>query len=116
VKKQHLIILTTLALFDAVGLADGAEFYGQADVIRYEPVTRTYQMEQTIPGCLSKRPDTHNLVELLNWDLESSQCLQIVTDTKITGYKVYYEWDNQQFSQVTHSHPGQTIPVHITID
>ena len=47
---------------------------------------------------------------------DATEHLDSATDKRITGYRVYYEWDEQVFSQVTHEIPGQTIPVHIRVD
>ena len=116
VKKQPLTMLAILVLFDATGSVDAAEFYDQADVIRYEAVTSINHTRQIVPGCMTDRPDTIHLVELLRWDLGASNCVKVVSDKKITGYRVFYQWDNQLFSQVTHELPGQTIPVHVRID
>ena len=98
------------------GHTQATEFYDQAEVVRFEPITRIERTRQAIPGCLTKKPETTQLMELLQWDLGTVNCVKTTTEETITGYQVFYRWDNQLFSQVTQELPGQTIPVHIRID
>ena len=114
--KQPLTMLAIVALLNASASVDAAEFYDQADVIRYEAVTSTKHRRQVVPGCMTNKPDTTHLVGLLKWDIAMSNCVKTVNDEKVTGYRVFYQWDNQLFSQVTYKPPGQTIPVLVRID
>lgn len=115
-RKQIITLLALSGFFCATSDIQAAEFYDQAKVIRYEPIIHTDHRKRVVPGCVTRKPNTIDLIELLQWDLATNNCLQIVTDETITGYKVFYEWDSQLFSQVTHEPPGKTIPVHIMIN
>jgi hypothetical protein len=117
-KLQTLTL--SLAMLVISGLqsctAMAAEFYDKAEVVRYEPITRIDHARRVIPGCITNKPNNNQLMAVLRWDLSMSHCIETVADEKITGYRVFYEWDEQLFSQVTHEIPGQTIPVHIKVD
>jgi len=35
--------------------------------------------------------------------------------TRITGYRVTYEYRGQQYTTVMRSNPGNSLPVHVTV-
>jgi len=107
-----LILCTTLIC----GPVSAAEFYDKARVVRSEPIMRIDQHRRLSEDCLGGRPQTDNLIELLNWDLGTGHCEQIERTETITGYRVFYQWDNQMFSQVLSEAPGDTIQVHVDLN
>lgn len=92
-----------------------AEFYDTAEVIRNEPITRIEHNRHLAPECLTK-PETDDLVELLHWDLGTGHCSIEETTETITGYRVYYQWDDRLFSQVMAEQPGSHIQLRITLE
>ena len=112
--SSSLILLIISGLLS--GTIKAAEFYDQAEVVRFEAITRLDHTRSVVPDCVVEKPNTNQLMEILHWDLGMSRCIQTATDKIITGYRVFYEWDDQVFNQVTKLIPGQTIPVHIRVD
>jgi hypothetical protein len=110
--RGMLILCTTLIC----GSASAAEFYDEARVVRSEPITRIDQHRRLAEDCLGGKPQTDNLIELLNWDLGTGHCEQIERTETITGYRVFYKWDNQMFSQVLPDAPGDTIPIRVDLN
>lgn len=105
-----LLILSSLILKPAY--AD--EFYDKAEVIRTEPLTKIEHKSHLAYECYSK-PETDDLVELLHWDLGTGYCSVEETTETITGYRVYYQWDDQVLSHVVAKPPGSFIPVRVEI-
>ena len=95
--------------------AYSAEFYDKAEVIRSEPITRIEHNRHLAIECYSK-PETNDLVELLHWDLGTGHCSVTQTTETITGYRVYYQWDDQVFSHVVAERPGSYIPIRIEVN
>jgi hypothetical protein len=94
------------------GIALAAEFVGRADVTRVEPMHEL----QTTRRCRLQRPQTDDLLELLNWDLCRGQYLETNSDYRLKGYRVFYEWDGREFSRVMAQRPRQTIAVRIRLN
>jgi uncharacterized protein YcfJ len=92
-----------------------AEFFDTAVVVRSEPVTRIDRNRRLADACLSK-PETDNLLTLLHWDLGTGNCIVEETTETITGYRVYYQWQDQVFSQMMAERPGTYIPVRVEIN
>lgn len=93
-----------------------AEFYDEARVIRAEPIVKIEVHRTLSESCLGAKPVTDNLIELLNWDLGTGHCELVERTETITGYRVFYRWDNQEFKQVMIDHPGETIPVRVVLN
>ena len=110
--RGMLILCATLIC----GSASAAEFYDKARVVRSEPITRIDQHRRLSEDCLGGKPQTDNLIELLNWDLGTGHCEEIERTETITGYRVFYKWDNQMFSQVLTNAPGDTIPIRVDVN
>lgn len=109
---RGILILCTCLI---CGPAFAAEFYDNARVVRSEPIMRIEQHRRLSEDCLGGKPQTDNLIELLNWDLGTGHCEQIERTETITGYRVFYKWDNQMFSQVLTEPPGDTIPIRVDL-
>jgi len=95
--------------------AFSTEFYDKAEVIRTEPLTRIEHNRHLTVECFSK-PETNDLVELLHWDLGTGHCSVEETIETITGYRVYYRWDDRVFSHVVAERPGNYIPVRVEVN
>jgi len=114
--NSHLLRTSLFALFLVPGgPAFSAEFYDKAEVIRTEPLTRIERNRHLAVECFNK-PETNDLVELLHWDLGTGHCSVEETTEIITGYRVYYQWDNQVFSHVVAERPGSHIPVRVEVN
>ena len=92
-----------------------AEFYDKAEVLRTEALTRIEHNRHLAVECFSK-PETDDLVELLHWDLGTGHCSVEETTETITGYRVYYQWDDQVFSHVVAERPGNYVPVRVEVN
>ncbi len=113
---SHSLRLSLFALILLLSApAFPAEFYDEAEVIRSEPITRTERTRHLAFECFSK-PGSHDLLELLHWDLGTGHCSVEETTETVTGYRVYYQWDGQVFSQVMTKAPGSHIPVRVTLE
>ena len=52
----------------------------------------------------------------LRWDLGISCSTQRVPSNEITGYRVFYRWDNRVYSQIMDSNPGASIALTVSLD
>jgi hypothetical protein len=57
-----------------------------------------------------------SLAQTLAWDLGLNCREEVLDSGAITGYRVFYRWDDRVYSQVMASAPGATIPLKIRID
>ncbi len=117
--NPYLLPMRTILLLGAClicGSVSAAEFYDRAQVIRSEPITRIDEYRHLSEDCLGGKPQTDNLVEILDWDLGTGLCERLERIETITGYRVFYRWDNQMFSQVLLEDPGETIPVRVVLN
>ena len=113
--NSHFLRTSLIALILLLGRpAFPAEFYDKAEVIRTEPLTRIEHNRHLAVECFSK-PETDDLVELLHWDLGTGHCSVEETTETITGYRVYYQWNDQVFSHVMAERPGSHIPVRVEV-
>ena len=114
--NSHFLRTSLIALILLLSnTAFSAEFYDKAEVIRTEPLTRIEHNRRLAVECFSK-PETNDLVELLHWDLGTGHCSVEETTETITGYRVYYQWDDQVFSHVVAERPGHYIPVRVEVN
>ena len=42
--------------------------------------------------------------------------IELIESSTVTGYRVFYRWDDRVYSQVMASTPGATIPLKVRID
>ena len=104
-----------LLIASAIPVASAAEFTAEAEVIRSEPIFRVSQRRSLTAECAAK-PSQRDLVTLLNWDLGTGHCAAYESDKTVTGYRVFYRWDDRVFSQEMQQEPGDWIPVRVHID
>jgi len=93
--------------------ATAEEMLVQARVIRAEPVLTRVESTRV---SLCEKPGRRNLHDLLEWDLRTGHCGRVDVRTRIEGFRVYYEWDDQEFSFVADSQPGSHIPLKVRFD
>ena len=56
------------------------------------------------------------LAQTLAWDLGMNCREEVLDSGAITGYRVFYRWDDRVYSQVMASAPGATIPLTVRLD
>lgn len=83
----------------------------EAPVVNVEPLTGPDRIEEVCP----EKPSA-GLVDTLRWDLGLSCTSRRVADTRVSGYRVFYRWDNRVYSQVMASKPGDTIALTVSLD
>ena len=103
--------LGVFALVAAAPIQAG-EFRVEAPVVDVEPITAPAQV---VEHCDDKPTDS-NLSALLAWDLGLNCRTERVESREVTGYRVFYRWDDRVYSQVMASAPGATIPLKVSID
>jgi hypothetical protein len=91
-------------------------FVAEADVIHTEPIVKMHQQRSLAQECVTTKPNSADLVTLLHWDLGTGYCASHEQEPLITGYRVFYRWDDHVFSQVMRQEPGERIPVKVRID
>lgn len=93
-------------------LSAAGELRVRAEVVDVEPISAP---PTRIERCDDK-PVNGSLAQTLAWDL-GLNCREEVQDSgAITGYRVFYRWDDRVYSQVMASAPGATIPLKVRID
>ena len=94
------------------GLAAAGELRVQAPVVDVEPISAP---PTRIEHCDDK-PMNGSLAQTLAWDLGLNCREEVLNSGAITGYRVFYRWDDRVYSQVMASAPGATIPLKVRID
>lgn len=85
----------------------------QAPVVDVQPVT---EPAREIQRCDGKPDRSRGLAARLAWDLGLNCRTERVESGRVTGYRVFYRWDDRVYSQVMASSPGDTIPLHVRLD
>ena len=62
------------------------------------------------------KPPNGSLAQTMVWDLGLNCREEILESGAITGYRVFYRWDDRVYSQVMAAAPGSTIPLKIRIN
>ena len=72
--------------------------------------------QRTGTTCSHPKPATHSALSLLiGWDL-LHDCDGLPETEVITGYQVFYEWDERIYSRRMIQHPGATVTLLLTVD
>ena len=104
-------LLVGLLLFSTA--ISAGELRVQAPVIDVEPLTEpAMEMEY----CDQRPADGSSLADLLAWDLGLNCRTERIESAIVTGYRVFYRWDDRVYSQVMSSAPGNTIPLKVRLD
>jgi uncharacterized protein YcfJ len=90
-------------------------FVASADVVRSEPIVQSHQRRVLSDQCATK-PAQPDLLNLLYWDLGTGPCADVIEEERITGYRVYYRWDDHVFSQLMAQQPGDQIPIRVSVN
>ena len=99
-------------LLAAATSAFAGELRVQAPVVEVEPISAP---PTRIEHCDDK-PLNGSLAQTMAWDLGLNCREEVLESGAITGYRVFYRWDDRVYSQVMAAAPGATIPLKIRID
>ena len=108
-----LSICLALGLLTTGNAAHAGELRVQAPVIDVKPLT---EPAMAIEHCDGKPSPTATLAETLAWDLGVNCHTEYVESTTVTGYRVFYRWDDRVYSQVMSSAPGATVPLKVRLN
>lgn len=118
--KLRLLAATTLGLTGMLigGATAAGELSVQAPVVNVEPLKGP---SRTVEYCDDKPADDDSgqrpgLTRILAWDLGLNCRTERIGSTEITGYRVFYRWDDRVYSQVMASAPGATIGLTVRLD
>ena len=109
-----LAILLVILLVTGYPAANAEEMLVRARVLRSEPILTDVTGLKGADSC--QKPMEKNLLNLLHWDLGTGSCLAYSSKQRIEGYRIYYEWDNQEFSFVSARQPGTHIPLKVSFE
>ena len=84
----------------------------QAPVVDVEPIKAP---PVSVEHCDDK-PAGGSLAEILAWDLGLNCRLERTESGAVSGYRVFYRWDDRVYSQVMSRAPGATIPLTVRLD
>lgn len=85
----------------------------QAPVVDVQPITEPAREVQRCDG----KPDaSRGLAATLAWDLGLNCRTERVESGRITGYRVFYRWDDRVYNRVMARSPGDTIPLSVRLD
>jgi hypothetical protein len=92
--------------------ANAGELSVRAPVVNVEPITES---ARNIEHC-DPKPSGASLGETLAWDLGLGCRTERVASSRVTGYRVFYRWDDRVYSQVMSREPGDSIPLTVRLD
>ena len=111
---QWLAIASALSLISPHALAEERVVHGK--VVKVVPITETQTTQQTQTTCHHRKPAINSgLSALLDWDL-LRDCNLISGAKVVTGYQVFYQWDNRTYSRTMNQHPGASVRLLLTVD
>ena len=109
--RSELIVMLSLALI--TGVSHAGELRVNAPVVNVEPVLAP---PTQIEECPAKPSHSAGLIATLQWDLAVHCRLRTVASDTISGYRVFYEWDNRTYSRIMSTEPSGTIVLNVSID
>ncbi len=102
-----------VALLSIATATHARELQVNAPVVNVESLTGgTTQVEE----CPAKPVGSNDLLAELRWDLGFACTTHLVESNTVTGYRVFYEWDNRIHSRVMSNYPADTIALRIRLD
>jgi uncharacterized protein YcfJ len=110
-KRICLLMAGGLFMLSMSAQAVAGEFQVDAPVVNVETLTGPDRIVQVCP----EKP-AGGLAETLRWDLGVSCTSKRIPTTEISGYRVFYRWDNRVYSHVMDRRPGATIPLTVSLD
>ena len=105
------VLATSLLL--AGNPARAAELSVRAPVVDVQPIM---EASAVVEYCAEKPANAAGLSAILAWDLGLTCRTERVPSDNITGYRVFYRWDDRVYSQVMKSAPGDTVALTIRLD
>jgi hypothetical protein len=99
-------------LLAAATSAIAGELRVQAPVVDVQPISAP---PTRIEHCDDK-PLNGSLAQTMAWDLGLNCREEVLDSGAITGYRVFYRWDDRVYSQVMGAAPGATVPLKIRIN
>ncbi len=116
--NYRVLRLLITASFLSVSFASMAEevFIADAEVVYTEPIIKLHRQRSLAQECVAAKPRSTDLIVLLHWDLGTGYCASHKQEERITGYRVFYRWDDHIFSQVMAQQPAGRIPVRVQIE
>ena len=112
IKRCAALLPPPLLVILIASTAAAGELRVQAPVVDVEPISAP---PTRIEHCDDK-PLNGSLAQTLAWDLGLNCREEVLKSGAITGYRVFYRWDDRVYSQVMASTPGATIPLKVRID
>ena len=108
----------TAALISMLLLCAGAETLAaelsvRAPVVDVQPVL---EPAEEVEYCAERPANGAGLAAFLAWDLGLTCHTERISSGTITGYRVFYRWDDRVYSQMMTSEPGDTVPLTIRLD
>ena len=115
--RRDMISLAVAAIATVLLLAGNhvraAELSVRAPVVDVQPIR---EPPSAVEYCADRPADGAGLSAILAWDLGHSCRIERVPSSNITGYRVFYRWDDRVYSQVMASPPGDTVALTIRLD
>ena len=111
--KKTGIVFAIGCCFTTCASSFAGELQVRAPVTRVEPMlAEGTRIEHCAP-----RPDTRaGLSAMLRWDLGLSCEVEHLPSTEVTGYRVFYQWDERTYSQIMQRDPGSSITLEVRLD
>ena len=85
----------------------------RAPVVDVQPVT---EPPREVQRCEPKPERSRGLGATLAWDLGLNCRAERLESGVVTGYRVFYRWDDRVFSRVMAQSPGETVPLSVRLD
>ncbi len=111
---QWLAFTSALSLISPHAMTEERVVRGK--VVKVVPITETQTTQQTRTNCNHRKPATNSgLGALLGWDL-LHDCDMMSATKVVTGYQVFYQWDDRTYSRTMSQHPGATVRLLLSVD
>ncbi len=111
--RHGFAVAILAALLSMAPAGHARELRVNAPVVNVESLTGgATQVEE----CPAKPAGPNDLMAQLRWDLGYACTTHLVESDTVTGYRVFYEWDNRVYSRVMSNYPGSTIALRIRLD
>lgn len=111
--RHGLAVTILVALLSMAPASHARELRVNAPVVNVESLTGgATQVEE----CPAKPTGPNDLMAQLRWDLGYACTTHLVESDTVTGYRVFYEWDNRVYSRVMSKYPADTIALRVHLD
>jgi len=111
--RNLLRMLLTAALAIPATAAFAGSLTVQAPVVDVQPVT---EPAREVQRCDAKPDESRGLAATLAWDLGLNCRTERIESGRVTGYRVFYRWDDRVYSRIMASSPGDTVPLSVRLD